>query len=154
MNDVNQKTMNTVSMSATCPSHARTDLSTRDVEMVVDEPIARGGTNLGFTPTETFIASLIACTNVIANRCAKKIGVHFDEMSIDAEYDFIMSGAQLKEVDLPFPEIRLTIQVKTDASADQIRQVQEDLGKYCPVAKMFRQAGCNVVENWNVSGSV
>jgi len=52
------KTVNTVTMSATCPSHARTDLAARDVELTCDEPIARGGTNLGFTPTETFIASL------------------------------------------------------------------------------------------------
>ncbi len=146
--------MNTVTMSATCPSHARTDLSTRDVEMVVDEPIARGGSNLGFTPTETFIASLIACTNVITNRCAEKNGVHFDDMSIDAEYDFVMSGAQLKEeIDLPFQEVRLTINAKSSASEEQIKQVQEDLGKYCPVAKMFRQAGCNVVEEWNIIAS-
>ncbi len=155
MSEGKQKAMNTVTMSATCPSHARTDLSTRDVEMVVvDEPIARGGSNLGVTPTETFIASLIACTNVIDNRCAEKNGVHFDDMSIDAEYDFVMSGAQLKEeIDLPFQEVRLTINAKSSASEEQIKQVQEDLGKYCPVAKMFRQAGCNVVEEWNIIAS-
>ena len=28
-------------------SHSRTDIITRDVESVIDEPIARGGTNLG-----------------------------------------------------------------------------------------------------------
>lgn len=154
MNAVKDKAMNTVTMSATCPTHARTDLSTRDVEMVVDEPIARGGTNLGFTPTETFIASLIACTNVIATRCAKNIGVELKDMSIEAEYDFIMSGAQLKEeIDLPFPEVRLTIDAKSTANEEQIKQIQSDLGKYCPVAKMFRQAGCNVVEKWNVNPS-
>ena len=75
-------------------------------------------------------------------------------MSIDAEYDFVMSGAQLKEeIDLPFQEVRLTINAKSSASEEQIKQVQEDLGKYCPVAKMFRQAGCNVVEEWNIIAS-
>ena len=45
-------------------SHARTDILTRDVESVIDEPTIRGGTNLGLTPTETLMASLIGCTNV------------------------------------------------------------------------------------------
>ncbi|MBT3990773.1 MAG: OsmC family protein [Rhodospirillaceae bacterium] len=151
MNGPKPKTMNTVTMGATCPSHARTDLATRDVELVTDEPIARGGTNLGFTPTETFIGSLIACTNVIGNRCAEKNNVELEIVSIDASYDFHFLGAQMKEeVGLPFSEIRLTINVKSDASAKQIAKVSEDLGKYCPVAKMFRQTGCNVVEDWVV----
>jgi len=153
MAETQPKTMNTVTMSATCPSHARTDLTTRDVELVCDEPIARGGTNLGFTPTETFIGSLIACTNVIGNRCAERNKVELEIINIDASYDFHFWGAQMKEeVDLPFSEIRLTINIKSEASAEDIAKVSSDLGKYCPVAKMFRQAGCNVVEDWVVIG--
>ncbi len=149
MVEATPKSMNTVTMSATCPSHARTDLSTRDVELVCDEPVARGGTNLGFTPTEIFIGSLIACTNTIGSRCAKKNDVELEIISIEASYDFHFLGAQMKEeIDLPFSEIRLTINLKTNASSDQIAKVSEDLGKYCPVAKMFRQAGCTIVEDW------
>jgi uncharacterized OsmC-like protein len=151
VSNIKPKTMNTVTMSATCPSHARTNLSTRDVELICDEPQARGGTNLGFTPTETFISSLIACTNVIGHRVAKKNGIDLEIVNIDASYDFHFLGAQLKEdVALPFSEVRLTIQVKTDASPVEIAAVSDDLGKYCPVAKMFRQAGCNIVDDWVV----
>ncbi len=151
MSDVKPKTVNTVAMSATCPTHARTDLMTRDVEMVVDEPEARGGTNLGFTPTETFIGALIACTNVIGHRSAAKNGVELQIVGIDASYDFHFLGAQMKEeVALPFSEVRLSIQVKTAAGPDAIAKVAADLGKFCPIAKMFRQAGCNVVEDWVV----
>ena len=56
-------------------SHARTDILARDVETVIDEPNARGGTNLGLTPTETLMASLIGCTNVISHRIAESIGI-------------------------------------------------------------------------------
>ena len=151
MSTVTPKTVNTVTMSATCPSHARTDLATRDVEAVIDEPAARGGTNLGFTPTETFIASLIGCTNVIAHRSADKRGIALEIVSIDASYDFHFLGAQLKaEVDLPFSEVRLAIKVKTDAGPDGIAAVQADLAKFCPVAKMFRAAGCGIVEDWEI----
>ena len=55
-------------------SHARTDILARDVESVIDEPVARGGTNLGLTPTETLVAALIGCTNVISHRIIEKMG--------------------------------------------------------------------------------
>ena len=83
--------------------------------------------------------------------CAEKNNVALEIVGIDASYEFHFLGAQMKEeVDLPFSEIRLTIKIKTDAGPDQIAKVGEDLGKFCPVAKMFRQAGCNVVEDWVV----
>ena len=73
-------------------------------------------------------------------------------MSIDASYDFHFLGAQLKEeIALPFSTIRLTIKIKSKANAEQIAKVGEDLGKFCPVAKMFRQVGCNVTEDWVVA---
>ena len=151
MTEAKPKTMNTVTMSGTFPTHARTELTTRDVKLIIDEPIARGGTNLGFTPTEAFIGSLIGCTQVIGLRCAKNNDVELEFVSVEVSYDFHILGAQLKEeVDLPFSEIRLTLNIKTDANAEQIAKVSEDLAKYCPVAKMFRQAGCNIVEDWVV----
>ena len=83
--------------------------------------------------------------------CGKN-GVELEILSIDASYDFHFLGAQLKEeVALPFLEIRLTIKIKSKANAEQIAKVGEDLGKFCPVAKMFRQAGCNVIEDWVVA---
>ena len=44
---VKAKTMVQMTMPGTCPTHARTDITVRDVETVVDEPKDRGGTNLG-----------------------------------------------------------------------------------------------------------
>ena len=42
-------------------SHARTDIETRDVDVTIDEPTQRGGTNMGLAPTETLVAALIGC---------------------------------------------------------------------------------------------
>ena len=91
-------------------SRSNTEISVRDVKAVVDEPKEREGTNMGSTPSETMVAALIACTNVITHKCAKKHGVELKAMTIGAESTFDRRGAQLlEEIELPFPKIRLVI---------------------------------------------
>ena len=75
MATVKEKTLVTPKMDEVCVSHARTGLSTRDVTIHVDEPVARGVTNLGLRPTESVIAGLLGCTTVITNRIAHSVGV-------------------------------------------------------------------------------
>lgn len=75
---VKEKTTVTQRVHGNCPTHSRTELSARDVTTVIDEPKERDGTNMGPTPTEALVASLIACTNVISHKCAQKHGVEFN----------------------------------------------------------------------------
>ena len=46
-------------LRGTSPSHGRTDITTRDVNLTTDEPTERGGTNMGMSPTETLFAALV-----------------------------------------------------------------------------------------------
>lgn len=71
---VREKTTVSQRVRAICQSHSRTDVATRDITTVIDEPKERDGTNMGLTPTETMIAALVGCTNVISHKCAKKHG--------------------------------------------------------------------------------
>lgn len=149
---VKPKTMVKYKMDAACVSHSRTDVSVRNVKATIDEPIERGGTNLGLTPTETMMAALLGCTNVIARRVGEKNGVHFKSMKIRLEADFDRRGTQLiEEINVPFPEITMFIDVETDADEQALAKVKRELGMYCPVSKVFRQAGTKVNEIWNVS---
>ena len=66
-----EKTTVTQRVRGNCPTHSRTEISVRDVKAVVGEPKEREGTNMSPTPTETMVAALIACTNVITHKCAK-----------------------------------------------------------------------------------
>ncbi|MGH9771541.1 MAG: OsmC family protein, partial [Candidatus Acidiferrales bacterium] len=79
---VREKTVVTQRIHGGCPTHSRTEVSTRDVKTIIDEPKERDGTNMGPSPTETLVAAFIACTNVISHKCAKKHGVEFSAMSI------------------------------------------------------------------------
>jgi uncharacterized OsmC-like protein len=149
---VREKTTVMQRVQARCPTHSRTEISVRDVKAVIDEPKERDGTNMGPTPTETMIAALIACTNVISHKCAKRHGVEFKSMSIDAESTFDRRGTQLlEEVEVPFPKIRLTINVQTDASEADMEKVKADLHRFCPVSKVIRHSGTELDEVWNVT---
>jgi len=92
---VKEKITVTQRIRGNCPTHSRTEISVRDVRTVIDEPKEREGTNMGPTPTETMVAALIACTNVISHKCAKKHGVELKAMTIDAESTLDRRGTQL-----------------------------------------------------------
>ena len=57
---IRQKTTITVKMSGKGTSHARSEISSQDLTAAIDEPIERGGTNTGFSPTETAYSALVA----------------------------------------------------------------------------------------------
>ena len=152
MVNVKMKTVVDMKMSGDAKSHARTDISVRDVASVIDEPEARGGTNQGLTPTETLIASLVGCTNVITQRIAEGMEVTIAALQVDANAKFDRRGVTLaEEIEVPFPSVTLNIDIQTDASAEQMQAIRTDLRKFCPIAKVIRNAGTEIEENWNIT---
>ncbi len=149
---IREKTTVTQRIRGDCPTHARTDIATRDVRSVIDEPKERDGTNMGLTPVETMVAALVGCTNVISHKCARKHGVDFKAMSIEAESTLDRRGTQLlEEIEVPLPKIRLVINVTTDASEADVEKVRTDLHRFCPIAKVVRNSGTQIEEIWNVT---
>ena len=152
MTNMEQKSEVIMSMSATGETHARTKINIRDVSSVIDEPEARGGTNQGLTPTETLMASLIGCTNVISKRIAHKMGIELGEMDIQLSAKFDRRGTMLEEeIDVPFSEVTMDIEIDTDATEEQINMLKIDLAKFCPIAKVLRGSGVNIIENWIIN---
>ncbi len=138
-------------LEAECPSHARSDISVRDLKTTIDEPVERGGTNLGPSPTETALASLIGCTNVIGHKCAARLGLDIGHLHITAVCDFDRRGVTLtEEITVPFQRIELTVEADGDVSDADLARLNAEVNKYCPVSKLFRQAGTEIVETWRV----
>ncbi len=152
MVEVKQKTQVKLKLDGECPSHARTDVSVRDVRVTIDEPVERGGTNQGPSPTETLMAALIACTNVITHRVAHANGVRLQAMRVRLEADFDRRGVTLaEEVDVPFPSATLFIDVTTDADDAALARVKRELAMFCPVSKVIRGSGTRLEEVWTVT---
>lgn len=151
---IRQKTVVEMKLSAAAETHARTRVKVRDVEGLIDEPEARGGTNQAPSPTETLMSSLIGCTNVITQKIAHKMGVEISAMDIRLRAQFDRRGVLLEEeIERPFSDLVMDIDITTDATDDQMDAIKRDLAKFCPVAKVIRGSGINVTENWNVSRS-
>lgn len=128
-------------------SHSRTDISVRDVKVITAEPLERDGTNMGASPTETMMAALVGCTNNVATRIAHHQKLNFEIASIECDVEFDRRGVISAEpITVPLPNITLTINVETDATPEQLAEVAKMLPVSCPVSKVFREAGSNVVK--------
>ncbi|WP_025769787.1 OsmC family protein [Thioalkalivibrio sp. HK1] len=146
---IKMKKVVTYRTTAKATSHSRTEIPIRDLITVIDEPKERGGTNEGITPTETVLAALIACTNVIGHKNARRLGVDLGDITIDASCEFDRRGVLMEEeIDLPFPEITLTVNCTGSASEAELKKVGEETAKYCAIAKLFEAAGTNLDVQW------
>lgn len=126
----------------------------RDVEMVIDEPIERGGTNEGPMPVEMVMAGLAGCTHVISNKLAKANDVVIEEMDIDILTTMDSRGTRLIEpIDVPFPKVIINITTTMTGHPEAIGEVVTKLREHCAVSKMLRQSGSEVIENWTVNGA-
>ena len=149
---IRPKTVIDMSMSGVGETHARTRVTSRDVSQFTDEPAARGGTNMGLTPTETLVAALIGCTNVIGSRIAERMGLHVEDMRIDVKAEFDRRGVMLEEeLAVPFPSMTLTISCRSDATPEQLAAWKRDLARFCPLSKVIRGSGTRIDEVWNVA---
>ncbi|WP_300037530.1 OsmC family protein [uncultured Roseobacter sp.] len=150
---IRMKSVVTYKTTAICTSHARTDIPVRDLEVVIDEPLERGGTNMGPTPTEAAMTALIACTNVIGHKNAHRLGVDLGSVTISADCKFDRRGVLMEEeIDVPFPAITLTVNCDTPASQQELDRVGAETSKYCAIAKLFEAAGTDLTVNWVKSG--
>lgn len=146
---IKMKSVVTYRATAQCPTHSRTEIPVRDLTVVIDEPLERGGTNLGPAPTEAALTALIACTNVIGHKCAHRLGVDLGDVTIDADCKFDRRGVLMEEeIDVPFLQITLTVRCDSSASQDDLARVGEETAKFCAIAKLFGQAGTDLTVNW------
>lgn len=152
MSEVKQKPVVQQRVSAKATSHARTDIAVRDLNVIIDEPEARGGTNQGATPTETLATALAGCINVISHRVADSLGIELGEMSIDVVSHFDRRGVMMEEaLEVPFPQMDVDIRVVTSASDDEIEKLKDGLAKYCPLSNVIRASGTQLNETWHVT---
>jgi uncharacterized OsmC-like protein len=144
-----------IRVSATCPTHARTEVKARQHRFVIDEPPSRNGSDLGPTPLETMLSSYLGCTNVIANMIAEERGIRIESMDLRLVGHLDTRGVFGKaDVPVPFPRIELQVTLVTDADESQVDDLKTALANRCPVSVILRQAGCVIEERWAVTPPV
>lgn len=135
-------------------SSTKSTASARDISVVIDEPIERGGTNEGPMPVEYLMIGLAGCTHVISNKLANHYGAPIRDMDIDIVTTMDSRGTRLIEpIDVPFPKVIINIIAEMNGPDEAINQVIENLKHHCAVSKMLQQSGTEVIENWTVNGT-
>jgi len=151
MANVKEKAIWKFRLSGTADSHTRSHVKSRDVEMIIDEPIERGGTNKGPMPVEMVFAGLIGCTHVISKAIANQVEIV--DMDIDVVTTMDSRGTRLIEpIDVPFPDTVINIKATMNGDESNIETVIDKLQEHCAVSKMLRQSGTKITENWTVNG--
>jgi uncharacterized OsmC-like protein len=130
-------------------SHARADVRIRDLTVAIDEPLERGGTNAGPTPTDLALAALVGCTNVIGHKCAARLGMDIGRLEIDATCEFDRRGVtQVEEIEVPFKSVILIVVSDGTASDADLARLSEEVERFCPLSKLFRNAGAKLSISW------
>jgi putative redox protein len=90
------------------------EITIRDHHIEVDQPIPDGGSDLGPTPTELFVAGLTSCVAFYARRYLARHGLPEEALRVCAEYEMAERPARVGRVKL---SIRLPEGVPSDRRA-------------------------------------
>ncbi len=114
---------------------ARFLANARKFNIVVDEPPALGGDDLGASPVEYLLASYAGCINVVAHLTAKEMNIKVEKLRISISGNinparlFGQSDAEragFKQIDVVFEPI-------TDASPELTEKWIETIKNRCPI---------------------
>jgi uncharacterized OsmC-like protein len=126
----------TYAINAKSTSHSRTDVTVRNFTVIVDEPENLGGTNAGPNPIELELASLSGCINVTGHLVARQMG--FSIQALEMRLEGTLNPARFMGKDSEdragYKEIRVHLQIESDASPDILAAWKEAVEERCPVS--------------------
>jgi len=122
-------------VSAESESETKTAVETRNFDFVVDEPAALGGTDEGPNPVEYLLGAWAGCLNVVAHTVSEERGIDLDgiEIEIEGDLDPRKFVGATDDVRAGYQEIRVQIDVQTDADAEALDGFREEVEERCPV---------------------
>ena len=143
-----------IRVRASCPTHSRTEILAGSHKVVVDEPAALGGTNLGPTPVQALLSSWLGCINVILSRIAQANGIPLHGLELECEAVLRTNGVRLeREVAAPLEKILLRLRTSNALSTVQKNALLDQLHQFCPLSTILRASGAQITEDWDDSAS-
>lgn len=102
---------------------------------------ATGGNGLSACSGNMLLEALAGCAGVTLNAVATALGIEIREGIVRAEGDLDFRGTLgvVKDVPVGFQRIRLTFDLATDATAEQLATLVRLTERYCVVYQTLRQ---------------
>ena len=105
-----------------------------------DEPAARGGTDLGPTPLQYFVAGAAFCLITQMARFAPLYDVPLEEIQADVQAEFdIADKFGMEGPSGAFEQVTYAITVSSSAPPEQVRLLVEHAERACHTAQSLRQ---------------
>lgn len=104
--------------------------------VVVDQPIAQGGTGAGPTPLEYLLVALAGCIGSMGRIIAMQKRVALNGMTVSVEGDINLNGLMGQPSDDPvgFKEIRVQVNIDAEMSAEEKQAFVHEMDSRCPVS--------------------
>jgi uncharacterized OsmC-like protein len=124
-------------------------VGTRSHRWIIDEPEHKGSTDLGPTPLESLLGSLVGCESVVLKLVADAIGFKFSDLNITCEGTADMRGARgVKGVRPYFSAVSMTIEITTSESGKRLETLRQNVEQRCPVMNLFESADVDMKVTW------
>jgi uncharacterized OsmC-like protein len=116
----------------------------------VDAAPAFGGRDEAPSPIAYALGALISCSQVTGQIAAKALGLqverfHFD-ISADLDTAILVGGAA--EGNANFERVTLTALVTTNADDSELRALQTETERRCPIYQLFARSGVDIQTTW------
>ena len=119
----------------------RSEVKTRDFNLVLDQPENMGSTDLGPRPSEMLLAALAACHEVTYRLYADALEIDLQDIAVtvtgvsDARGFFDVDEA----IDAGFSEVYGEINIVSNASDADIERLRQTVNRHCPVLDDLRK---------------
>ena len=117
--------------------------------LVLDEPVAHGGSGAGPSPLQAVLGALCGCAAVTFHRTAVEMGFAYDSLDFEAAFTIDIRGRQGDRSVRPhFQTVRVRAVVATDESEERLVTVVEETEARCPVFNLLHDAKVDVQMAW------
>ncbi len=114
----------------------------RQHEIIIDEPVAMGGSDEGANPLEYQLAALCGCVNVVARIVAKEMNINITRLTCDASGTLDPAKLRGMAVDgrAGFHTIDVKVAIESDADAQANVKLLKTVEQRCPVSDNLANA--------------
>ncbi len=124
----------TVKIESNLDSKFKIESDIRGHAIAVDQPAAAGGSDAGPTPLEYLFVSLSGCIGSIGRIVAMQKQLEIRGMTIAVEGELDTDGLLGKGAPIGFSEIRVSVNVDADMTADEKEAFVHEVDARCPVS--------------------